>query len=418
MLLGISSGIKQINFDTIKTDSSNNKMMKNMTKNNVIVVGGGMVGAAMAIKLAQQGFGVRIIEKHLIDPSHIFSSDKVDIRVSAINRFSENLLDELGAMPLLRQNRIAPYQQLEAFERGGDNLLFDCADINTTHLGHLIENNLIQACLWQQFDHYKIEVIEQATPITKIEQTSDLITLEYGAQTYTADLVIAADGGQSQLRDKANIGITGWQYQQHCMGVLIKLDAPQQIKTWQQFTPSGPLAFLPMQAPHANLIWYDDANTLQAFKGLSPTQLKTHILNKFPELAGDFEVQTHAIFPLTRQHANNYSQGRLVLVGDAAHTINPLAGQGVNLGFQDVVALAEVLDNAGDIGCPLMLKEYERARRKANLLMMSMMDACYFGFSNQVAPLKWARSQFLKMANNTGPIKNWVLKYAISGELS
>uniref|UniRef100_UPI000466B9A8 NAD(P)-binding protein n=1 Tax=unclassified Pseudoalteromonas TaxID=194690 RepID=UPI000466B9A8 len=124
-------------------------MMKNMTKNNVIVVGGGMVGAAMAIKLAQQGFGVRIIEKHLIDPSQILSSDKVDIRVSAINRFSENLLDELGAMPLLRQNRIAPYQQLEAFERGGDNLLFDCSDINTTHLGHLIENSLIQASLWQ-----------------------------------------------------------------------------------------------------------------------------------------------------------------------------------------------------------------------------------------------------------------------------
>ncbi|WP_024610064.1 FAD-dependent monooxygenase [Pseudoalteromonas sp. TB64] len=393
-------------------------MMKNMTQNKVIVVGGGMVGAAMAIKLAQQGKAVRIIEKHLIDPSKILSSDIVDIRVSAINRFSENLLDELGAMPILRQNRIAPYQQLEAFERGGDNLLFDCADINTTHLGHLIENNLIQASLWQQFEQYNIEVIEQSAPITSIDQTQDAITLVYGEQTYTADLVIAADGGQSQLRNKANIGITGWQYQQHCMGVLIKLDAPQQIKTWQQFTPTGPLAFLPMQAPYANLIWYDDANTLQEFKGLSPAELKVHILNKFPELAGDFEVQSHAVFPLTRQHANNYSQGRLVLVGDAAHTINPLAGQGVNLGFQDVVALAEVLLSTSDVGCLLKLKKYERSRRKANQLMMSMMDACYFGFSNQVTPLKWARSQFLKMANNTGPLKNWVLKYAISGELS
>jgi len=389
-----------------------------MTQNKVIVVGGGMVGAAMAIKLAQQGKAVRIIEKHLIDPSKILSSDIVDIRVSAINRFSENLLDELGAMPILRQNRIAPYQQLEAFERGGDNLLFDCADINTTHLGHLIENNLIQASLWQQFEQYNIEVIEQSAPITSIEQAADAITLVYGEQTFTADLVIAADGGQSQLRNKANIGITGWQYQQHCMGVLIKLDAPQQIKTWQQFTPTGPLAFLPMQAPYANLIWYDDANTLQGFKGLSPAELKVNILNKFPELAGDFEVQSHAVFPLTRQHANNYSQGRLVLVGDAAHTINPLAGQGVNLGFQDVVALAEVLLGTSDVGCLLKLKEYERSRRKANLLMMSMMDACYFGFSNQVTPLKWARSQFLKMANNTGPLKNWVLKYAISGELS
>jgi len=188
-----------------------------MTKNKVIVVGAGMVGAAMAIKLAQQGKAVRIIEKKLINPQQVLSSDQVDIRVSAINRFSEKLLDELGAMPLLKQSRLAPYQQLEAFERGGDNLLFDCADINITHLGHLIENNLIQASLWQQFEQYNIEVIEQAAPITSIEQTSDAITLVYGEQTYTADLVIAADGGQSQLRAKANIGITGWQYQQHCI---------------------------------------------------------------------------------------------------------------------------------------------------------------------------------------------------------
>lgn len=417
-MIVIYSRTNTASYGTIKTVSRINQMMKNMTQNKVIVVGAGMVGAAIAIKLAQQGKSVQIIEKKLINADAILASDQVDIRVSAINRFSENLLDELGAMPILRQNRLAPYTQLEAFERGGDNLLFDCTDINTSHLGHLIENNLIQASLWQQFAHYNIEVIEQSAPLSAIEQDTTSITLIYGDTRYTADLVIAADGGQSQLRAKANIGVTGWQYQQHCMGVLIKLDAPQQVKTWQQFTPTGPLAFLPMQAPYANLIWYDSANTLQNFKGLTAEQIKAHVLNKFPLLAGDFEVQSHAVFPLTRQHANNYSNGRLVLVGDAAHTINPLAGQGVNLGFQDVVALAQALEDADDIGCPLKLKEYERSRRKANLLMMSMMDACYFGFSNQITPLKWARSQFLKMANNTGPLKNWVLKYAISGELN
>ena len=417
-MIVIYSRTNAASYGTIKTVSRINQMMKNMTQNKVIVVGAGMVGAAMAIKLAQQGKSVQIIEKKLINADAILASDQVGIRVSAINRFSENLLDELGAMPILRQNRLAPYTQLEAFERGGDNLLFDCADINTSHLGHLIENNLIQASLWQQFAHYNIEVIEQSAPLSAIEQDTTSITLIYGDTRYTADLVIAADGGQSQLRAKANIGVTGWQYQQHCMGVLIKLDAPQQVKTWQQFTPTGPLAFLPMQAPYANLIWYDSANTLQNFKGLTAEQIKAHVLNKFPLLAGDFEVQNHAVFPLTRQHANNYSNGRLVLVGDAAHTINPLAGQGVNLGFQDVVALAQALEDADDISCPLNLKEYERSRRKANLLMMSMMDACYFGFSNQITPLKWARSQFLKMANNTGPLKNWVLKYAISGELN
>lgn len=388
-----------------------------MNKNKIIVVGGGMVGAATAIKLAQQGSDVTIIEKHLIDADSILSSDKVDIRISAINRFSEHLLDELGAMPLLRKNRIAPYQQLEAYQQQDESLLFDCKDIGETHLGHLIENSLIQASLWQQFADYNIEVIEQKTPVTDINQTDDSITLNYGDTHYTADLVIAADGGQSQLRTKAGLGVTGWQYAQHCMGVLIKLDAPQQVKTWQQFTPTGPVAFLPMQAPYANLICYHDAAVLKQWQKLSNEELKAKLIAHFPELPGDFELLEHAVFPLARQHANDYSQGRLVLVGDSAHTINPLAGQGVNLGFQDVVALADILEDQEDVGQHQLLKQYEKKRRHANLLMMSMMDACYFGFSNEIKPLSWARSKFLKLANNKGPAKNWVLKYAISGTL-
>lgn len=388
-----------------------------MNKNKIIVVGGGMVGAATAIKLAQQGSDVTIIEKHLIDADSILSSDKVDIRISAINRFSEHLLDELGAMPLLRKNRIAPYQQLEAYQQQDESLLFDCKDIGETHLGHLIENSLIQASLWQQFADYNIEVIEQKTPVTDINQTDDSITLNYGDTYYTADLVIAADGGQSQLRTKAGLGVTGWQYAQHCMGVLIKLDAPQQVKTWQQFTPTGPVAFLPMQAPYANLICYHDAAVLKQWQKLSNEELKAKLIAHFPELPGDFELLEHAVFPLARQHANDYSQGRLVLVGDSAHTINPLAGQGVNLGFQDVVALADILEDQEDVGQHQLLKQYEKKRRHANLLMMSMMDACYFGFSNEIKPLSWARSKFLKLANNKGPAKNWVLKYAISGTL-
>ncbi|MGO2010709.1 MAG: FAD-dependent oxidoreductase [Pseudoalteromonas sp.] len=389
-----------------------------MNKNNVIIVGGGMVGAAAAVKFAKQGCTVTVIEKHIIDPSQVLNNEQVDIRVSAINRFSENLLDELGAMAILKQSRLAPYQQLEAFERVGDNLLFDCNDINTSHLGHLIENKLIQASLWQQFSTLDITVVEQQSAVTAILQTDTDITLVYDDSRYSADLVVAADGGQSQLRAAANIGVTGWQYGQHCMGVLIKLDAPQQIKTWQQFKATGPVAFLPMQAPYANLICYHDAKQLKEWQLLSKSELKQQLINHFPALPGDFEVIQQAVFPLARLHANNYSQGRLVLIGDAAHTINPLAGQGVNLGFQDVAALSTLIAEQDDIGATGILEEYELTRRKANLLMMSMMDACYFGFSNQVAPLSWARSQFLKMANKTGPVKNWVLRYAISGDVS
>ncbi|MBD1581240.1 FAD-dependent monooxygenase [Pseudoalteromonas sp. S16_S37] len=382
-------------------------------KNKVVVVGGGMVGAAAAIKLAKLGAQVRVLENHLIDANEVLSSEQVDIRVSAINRFSESLLDELGAMPLLLDSRVAPYHQLEAYEQANNALLFDREEVSQTHLGHLIENKLIQASLWAQFAHYNIDVEQVTSAPIALEQNIDSITLRFTDKSYQADLLIAADGGRSQVRQLANIGVTGWQYQQACLGILIKLDAPQQYKTWQQFKPSGPIAFLPMQAPYANLIWYQDAAKLASLQSLSNEQLKDQILEHFFELPGDFTVEQKALFPLARQHANQYSQGRLVLVGDAAHTINPLAGQGVNLGLKDVAALAECLEGLDDLGNSKALKAYERKRRGDNLAMMSMMDACYFGFSNEVPPLKFVRNSILKIANNAGPIKRKVLEHAL-----
>ncbi|RXF04687.1 FAD-dependent oxidoreductase [Pseudoalteromonas sp. PS5] len=384
-------------------------------KNNALIVGGGMVGAACAVKLAKQGVDVTLIEHAPISPDAVLASDKVDIRVSAINRFSEQLLDELGAMPLLRGTRAAVYKQLEAYEDKPGQLLFDCEELNASHLGHLIENNLIQAALWQQFDEFNIKVVSPEGLPTHITRNNDSITIHYSQQDYTADLLIAADGGRSVVRQLSGIGVTGWQYEQHCMGLLIKLDAPQQEKTWQQFKPSGPIAFLPMQYPYANLIWYDNGNKLKMLKQLDKQALKQEVQSAFFELPGDFEIEDVAVFPLARQHANAYVAERIVLVGDAAHTINPLAGQGVNLGFKDVVALAQALEPSEDIGDSNALNHYESKRRKDNLLMMSMMDACYFGFSNQVTPLKHLRNLALNVANKAGPLKKEVLKHAMGG---
>ncbi|CAM4100694.1 FAD-dependent oxidoreductase [Pseudoalteromonas byunsanensis] len=382
-------------------------------KNKVVIVGGGMVGAAAAVKLAKQGAQVTVLEQHPLDAHSVLGDPQIDIRVSAINRFSEALLDQLGAMPLLKAARVAPYYQLEAYEQPNNSLLFDAADVSQTHLGHLIENKLIQASLWAQFSEHGVEVETVSTLPTSIEQNLDSISLHYADKSYQTDLLIAADGGRSPLRTLAKIGVTGWQYQQSCMGVLIKLDAPQQYKTWQQFKPTGPIAFLPMCAPYANLIWYQDSQTLTDMSRLSNEQLKARIVDHFFELPGDFTVEKKAVFPLARQHANQYSQGRLVLLGDAAHTINPLAGQGVNLGFKDVAALSECLEGLDDFGDTKALKNYERKRRTDNLAMMSMMDACYFGFSNDITPLKLLRNGVLKIADQAGPLKRKVLEHAM-----
>ncbi|MEM0515426.1 FAD-dependent oxidoreductase [Pseudoalteromonas sp. YIC-827] len=385
-----------------------------MSVKQVLIVGGGMVGAACAIKLAKQGMQVCVIEQQVIDPQAVLQSEQVDIRVSAINRFSEQLLDELGAMPALRQNRIAPYTQLEAYEDKPEQLLFDCQELGASHLGHLVENKLLQAALWAQFEQYDIKVCSPEGPALQLLQTSQGATLIYEHEQFECDLIIAADGGRSRIRQLAGIGVTGWQYQQHCMGILIKLDAPQQTKTWQQFKPSGPIAFLPMQYPYANLIWYDEGAKLKQLQQLDKAALKKQIEAHFFTLPGDFEIETAAVFPLARQHANTYIGRRVTLIGDAAHTINPLAGQGVNLGFKDVDALAKALaDTSANLAGALV--HYQRTRRTDNLLMMSMMDACYFGFSNSLSPLKHLRNLALTAANKAGPIKKQVLKHAMGG---
>ncbi|MFY8272793.1 FAD-dependent oxidoreductase [Pseudoalteromonas sp. SSDWG2] len=384
-----------------------------MSVSKVVVVGGGMVGAACALKLAEQGLSVTVIEQHVIDPHSVLASEQVDIRVSAINRFSEQLLEDLEAMTLLQQTRLAQYTQLEAYEDKPEQLLFDSEELGSTHLGHLVENKLIQAALWAQFERHNIKVSSPKGHAKKLIQTSQAAVLVYDDEQFECDLVIAADGGRSHIRTLSGIGVTGWQYQQQCMGVLIKLDAPQQTKTWQQFKPSGPIAFLPMHYPYANLIWYDDGTKLKELNQLSHDALKSLITEHFFALPGDFEVMSSAVFPLTRQHANTYIGNRLALVGDAAHTINPLAGQGVNLGFKDVVALAEALDKHDALD--IALKHYQRVRRGDNLLMMSMMDACYFGFSNNLSPLKSLRNAVLSLANHAGPLKKQVLKHAMGG---
>jgi 2-octaprenyl-3-methyl-6-methoxy-1,4-benzoquinol hydroxylase len=248
------------------------------------------------------------------------------------------------------------------------------------------------------------------------------ITLEDG-QVIQGKILIGADGGQSVVRDAANIGVQGWQYAQQALGIKIKTNAAQQDITWQQFTADGPMAFLPLYNGFASLVWYHNAEDIRELKNLSKTKLKQHILQHFPADLPDFEVLDVAAFPLTRMHANQYFRGNTVLIGDAAHTINPLAGQGVNLGFKDVAALLRVISEelaTHDRTTVLQsnhysqwLKKYEVARRRDNLVMMSAMDLLYSTFSNNNMPLKLLRNLGLTLANKAGPIKNKAMKYAM-----
>ncbi|MFT5839108.1 MAG: 2-octaprenyl-3-methyl-6-methoxy-1,4-benzoquinol hydroxylase [Flavobacteriales bacterium] len=385
------------------------------------VVGGGMVGSAMAQGLAKRGFEVAIIEPFMPEPYE--HNQLPDMRVSAISLTSEALLKDLGAWTRINDMRVCPYRRLSVWDEPSCRTDFDCSDINQPHLGHIIENRLVQLGLHAAILDDSEVVFYENLKVTDITSTDfSKVTLENG-QVIQAKILIGADGGQSAVRDTANIGVQGWQYAQQALGIQIKTSDVQQDITWQQFTPNGPMAFLPLYDGFASLVWYHSAKDITHLKSLSKEQLKQHILQHFPADLAGFEVLNVASFPLTRMHANQYFKGNTVLIGDAAHTINPLAGQGVNLGFKDVAALLSVISEqlkTYDRSVILQsshynhwLNKYEIIRRRDNLMMMSAMDLLYSTFSNNNMPIKLLRNLGLKLANHAGPIKNNAMKYAM-----
>ena len=378
---------------------------------DIAVVGGGMVGAAVATGLAQQGKSVALIEA--VEPQAYSAEQPFDARVSAISYTSVELLNSLGAWQRLQQMRTAPFRRLETWEKADSRIRFSAQDIGVEELGFIVENRLIQLALWQGFAEQKSLSLFCPAKIERIEFLNDKNRLQLNnGEQIEASLVVAADGAHSVVRKLAGIGLNSWDYDQHCMLINVATEAAQQDITWQWFTPTGPRSLLPLPGSQASLVWYDSASKIRQLNELSNEQLTQAVVQAFPDELGGIQVLSKASFALTRRHAKQYFAERCVLVGDAAHTINPLAGQGVNLGFKDVQALLQVLSKA-NWNSEQALAVYQRKRRLDNQLMQSAMDAFYFGFSNQLAPLKWARNAVLKTAERSTALKRQVLKYAL-----
>ncbi|WP_420804973.1 FAD-dependent monooxygenase [Shewanella piezotolerans] len=378
-----------------------------------------MVGAATAIGLAQLGLTVAVVEAFA--PKAYESSQPLDLRVSAISAASEELLSRLGALKFLKTMRQVAYKGLETWELDGCITQFHSDQIGASHLGHIVENRLIQLSLWERIT--QLDNISLYCPV-KINQLQRShgddaidVSLEDG-HVFSTKLLIGADGANSYVRQWANIGITGWDYAQSAMLINIETGSDEQDVTWQQFTPQGPRSLLPLPGKNASLVWYDDANRIAQLSQLNNTALKKQIDQHFPErLERDFTVVNKASFKLTRRHAQRYYSDNIVILGDAAHTINPLAGQGVNLGFKDVDALITTIEsqlhNESGWWNSEVLKQYQGCRYRDNQLMMSAMDMFYASFSNDILPLKLLRNSALKLANIDSPIKKYVLKYAM-----
>jgi len=403
---------------------------------DIVIVGAGMVGAALATGLGRDGFNVAMVDRA---PAPTFDPQTApDIRVSALSAGSERYLQSLGAWDYILNMRATPYRRLAVWDetrhplsnllpRTSNQVEFDAAGLNTTHLGHIVENSVTQQGLWQAAEAQPSVTILAGNGVSSITQTADLATVTLDdSQQLTATLVIGADGAQSRVRDMAGIGVTRNQYGQQAMVISVRYQGQVQDITWQGFYPSGPRAFLPLHSAgpdypgesRGSLVWYDAPEEIARLKSLSHEALMTEIQKGFPaELPHLTHVEDRASFPIARQHAKHYSAGRIVLTGDAAHTINPLAGQGVNLGFQDAQCLQSVLKEARragkDLAEPSVLAYYEQQRRPANRRMMFAMDAFYHLFSNQAPPLHLLRNIGLGTARALPFARNRVARYAM-----
>ena len=401
---------------------------------DVLIVGAGMVGAAVACALGQAGFKVGIVDHQ---PPAEFQPDAApDLRVSALSPATIRVLERLGAWQHIETMRVCPYRRMAVWEKLNipligkhtrfNRTMFQASELNEPRLGYIVENNIVQLGLHAAMKSSQdVELICPAritTILTGSKQPQ--LQLEDG-RTLTARLLVGADGAQSQVRDAAGMGVGAYDYAQQALVATVEIGGGPLDITWQAFTSTGPLALLPLPdvngRSYASLVWYNLPNEVRKLKSMHESVFLKAVREHFPsELPALKALHGRASFPLTRRHAQQYVKPGVALVGDAAHTINPLAGQGVNLGFMDVAWLAQTLSEARDQGADYasaeVLKRYEKARRTDNRNMMLVMDAFYHLFSNEVTPLKVARNIGLAVAGRTRAGQKRVMRYAMGLE--
>jgi len=386
---------------------------------DVIIVGGGMVGATVACALGDSDLKVALIEQNM--PAEFSPEQAHDLRVSALSIASQQILQTVGAWDAVLAMRVCPFKRMRVWETAGDTE-FNSDDIAYDALGYIVENRVTQLALLHRAEEFSnVEFLCPST-ITKLIYTKGKVSVELDdGQSLSAKVVVGADGGQSRLRQTVGLGVTSWDYQQHAMVIYVETDYQQQDITWQRFVPTGPQAFLPLTGSYGSIVWYNTPDEVRRLKALSEADLLTELTQTFPDCLGKInKILGVASFPLKRQHAQEYVKQGIALVGDAAHMINPLAGQGVNIGLLDAAMLAEVLIDASNKGKNIadvtVLKRYERLRRNENLKMMTVMDLFYRTFSNKVMPVKFLRNLGLGLAERITPLKNKVMRGAMGLE--
>jgi 2-octaprenylphenol hydroxylase len=384
---------------------------------DVVVVGGGMVGAALACALAQRDFSVALLEAR--EPAFDWDPAGHDLRVSAITRASQRLLQNLGAWQAMLDERATPYQQMHVWDRAGfGEIHFDAADLAEPDLGHIVENRVIVRALWELLEGSRTEVLVPVRlAALDLSDGGAVLALDDG-RTLNAGLVVGADGARSQVRELAGIESRGQPYDQHAVVATVRAELGNRSTAWQRFMRDGPLALLPLELDLFSIVWSTAPNEAERLCALPEDEFNTLLTEASESRLGRLTLQgARAAFPLRLQHAEQYVLPGLALVGDAAHVIHPLAGQGVNLGFLDAGALVDALiagrERGRMPGALATLRRYERTRKGHNTATQLAMDAFKHLFSNDSSVLSLARNLGLGAAGRLTPLRRLFERVAL-----
>jgi 3-demethoxyubiquinol 3-hydroxylase len=383
---------------------------------DVAVVGAGVVGSAAALALARDGRRVALIEA--LEPP-AWSAAQPDLRVYAFAPDNAALLDDLEVWKQVRAARTQPYRRMRIWDAaGGDELRFDADALGQPQLGWIVEHGLLVDRLWQAL---RDSAVERHCParVTALAQDAEgaTLSLDDGRQL-RAKLVVAADGADSALRSLAGLEAPRHDYGQRGLVAYVETALPHQETCWQRFLPGGPLAFLPCSDGRSSIVWTVPDAEAERLLALDDAAFCAELTRAFDARLGEVRaVSKRVAFPLRRQLAPRYVAGRVLLAGDAAHAVHPLAGQGVNLGLRDVAALRRLLAAAGsgDFAAAHRLDRYARERRSENSVAAWTFDGINRLFSNDAVLPTLLRGHLLGIAGRMAPLTAMLWKRAAGG---
>jgi 2-octaprenylphenol hydroxylase len=404
--------------------------MANQSNFDIVIVGGGAVGSAVASLLGQitktaqsakQQLKIALIESS--EPPQ-FDPSKVDPRVAALTEKTRLIFEQIGIWNKVVDKRACAYKAMNVWDaEGTGRITFDCQQVQQHNLGHIVENSALVSSLVEQLKQQpNIELYCPANIVDyQLQQDSITLTLD-NHSVLSAQLLIAADGANSAVREHFQFATKQWDYGQHAIVTTITTENPNQLTAWQRFMPTGPLAFLPLNNIGDNyccsIVWSQDTKEAKRLMALEDKDFCKELSRASEHCLGQvLKIEKRHLIPLRQSHATDYVMPRVALIGDAAHSIHPLAGQGANLGFSDAQVLAEQIAKAFardlDLGDVSVLKPYQRQRKPENLATMAAMEGFKRLFGAQNSTLRLLRNYGLSGINRMGAIKNKLIKQAM-----